>query len=162
MKDADAGILYVNADMIQRHGQARCREIAVEQGASTMRALPVLLTTCPIPSCKLTRRRLLIEATCSAISDDPALQGALRSEPRYDGVLSPSVSPDGRFSDGSGGDLLEAEDGLALSFARSPCGCGDRCAVGRQVLKRLRIISASRVAQMRSTMIELRCSWVLQ
>jgi len=38
VKDADAGILYVNADMIQRHGQARCREIAVEQGASTMRA----------------------------------------------------------------------------------------------------------------------------
>jgi hypothetical protein len=38
VKDADAGILYVNADMIQRHGQARCREIAAEQGASTMRA----------------------------------------------------------------------------------------------------------------------------
>lgn len=38
VKDADAGILYVNADMIRRHGQARCREIAAEQGASTMRA----------------------------------------------------------------------------------------------------------------------------
>lgn len=38
VKDADAGVLYVNADMIQRHGQARCREIAAEQGASTVRA----------------------------------------------------------------------------------------------------------------------------
>lgn len=38
VKDADAGVLYVNADMISRHGQARCREIAAEQGASTMRA----------------------------------------------------------------------------------------------------------------------------
>lgn len=38
VKDADAGILYVNADMIRRHGQARCREIAAEQGASSMRA----------------------------------------------------------------------------------------------------------------------------
>jgi hypothetical protein len=38
VKDADAGVLYVNADMIQRHGQARCREIAAEQGATTMRA----------------------------------------------------------------------------------------------------------------------------
>jgi len=38
VKDADAGVLYVNADMIARHGQARCRQIAAEQGASTMRA----------------------------------------------------------------------------------------------------------------------------
>jgi hypothetical protein len=38
VKDADAGVLYVNADMIRRYGQARCREIAAEQGASTMRA----------------------------------------------------------------------------------------------------------------------------
>lgn len=38
VKDADAGILYVNADMIKRHGQARCREIAIEQGATAMRA----------------------------------------------------------------------------------------------------------------------------
>jgi hypothetical protein len=38
VKDADAGVLYVNADMIRRHGQARCREIAAEQGAKTMRA----------------------------------------------------------------------------------------------------------------------------
>jgi hypothetical protein len=38
LKDADAGVLYVNADMIRRYGQARCREIATEQGASTMRA----------------------------------------------------------------------------------------------------------------------------
>jgi hypothetical protein len=38
VKDADAGVLYVNADMIRRHGQARCREIAAEQGASAMRA----------------------------------------------------------------------------------------------------------------------------
>jgi len=38
VKDADAGILYVNADMIQRHGQARCRQIAAEQGATTVRA----------------------------------------------------------------------------------------------------------------------------
>lgn len=38
VKDADAGILYVNADMIRQHGQARCRQIAAEQGASTMRA----------------------------------------------------------------------------------------------------------------------------
>lgn len=38
VKDADAGVLYVNADMIQRYGQARCREIAAEQGASTVRA----------------------------------------------------------------------------------------------------------------------------
>jgi len=38
VKDADAGVLYVNADMIRRYGQARCREIASEQGASTMRA----------------------------------------------------------------------------------------------------------------------------
>ena len=38
VKDADAGVLYVNADMISRHGQARCREIAAEQGASAMRA----------------------------------------------------------------------------------------------------------------------------
>jgi hypothetical protein len=38
VKDADAGVLYVNADMIRRYGQSRCREIAAEQGASTMRA----------------------------------------------------------------------------------------------------------------------------
>ena len=38
VKDADAGVLYVNADMIRRYGQARCREIAAEQGASSMRA----------------------------------------------------------------------------------------------------------------------------
>jgi hypothetical protein len=38
VKDADAGVLYVNADMIRRYGQARCREIATEQGASSMRA----------------------------------------------------------------------------------------------------------------------------
>ncbi|APL95490.1 hypothetical protein [Sphingobium indicum] len=38
VKDADAGVLYVNADMISRHGQARCRQIAAEQGASTVRA----------------------------------------------------------------------------------------------------------------------------
>lgn len=38
VKDADAGICYVNAEMIARYGQARCREIAAEQGASTMRA----------------------------------------------------------------------------------------------------------------------------
>lgn len=38
VKDADAGVLFVNADMIQRLGQARCRQIAAEQGAQTMRA----------------------------------------------------------------------------------------------------------------------------
>lgn len=38
VKDSDAGVLYVNAEMISRHGQARCREIAAEQGAATMRA----------------------------------------------------------------------------------------------------------------------------
>lgn len=38
VRDADAGVLYVNADMISRHGQARCREIAAENGAKTMRA----------------------------------------------------------------------------------------------------------------------------
>lgn len=38
VKDSDSGVLYVNADMISRHGQARCREIAAEQGASKMMA----------------------------------------------------------------------------------------------------------------------------
>jgi hypothetical protein len=38
VKDADAGVLYVNADLVQRLGQARCRELAAEQGASSMRA----------------------------------------------------------------------------------------------------------------------------
>ena len=32
----------------------------------------------------------------------------------FDGVLEPSVSADGQFSDESGGDLLKAEDGLTL------------------------------------------------
>ena len=35
----EGGIIhFVNADLIARHGQARCREIAAEQGAKTMRA----------------------------------------------------------------------------------------------------------------------------
>lgn len=38
VKDGDAGVLYVNVDMISRHGQVRCREIAAEQGATTVRA----------------------------------------------------------------------------------------------------------------------------
>jgi hypothetical protein len=38
VKDSDAGVLYVNADMIQRHGQERCRQIAAEQGATKMMA----------------------------------------------------------------------------------------------------------------------------
>ena len=38
VKDADSGTCYVNAEMIARHGQARCRQIAAEQGAPTMRA----------------------------------------------------------------------------------------------------------------------------
>jgi hypothetical protein len=38
VKDSASNVLYVNADMIQRHGQARCRQIAAEQGAATMRA----------------------------------------------------------------------------------------------------------------------------
>lgn len=36
--DADAGVCYVNAEMIARYGQARCRQIAAEQGATAMRA----------------------------------------------------------------------------------------------------------------------------
>lgn len=36
--DSDAGICYLNAEMISRYGQARCREIAAEHGAKTMRA----------------------------------------------------------------------------------------------------------------------------
>lgn len=36
--DADAGICYMNAEMVSRYGQARCREIAAEHGAKTMRA----------------------------------------------------------------------------------------------------------------------------
>lgn len=38
VSDADAGVCYVNAEMIARYGQARCREIAAEQGAKTIRA----------------------------------------------------------------------------------------------------------------------------
>lgn len=38
VKDADAGVCYFNAEMIARYGQARCREIAADHGAKTMRA----------------------------------------------------------------------------------------------------------------------------
>ena len=38
VKDADAGVCYVNAELVQRLGQARCRQLAVEHGAPTMRA----------------------------------------------------------------------------------------------------------------------------
>ena len=38
VSDPDSGVCYVNAELIARYGQARCRQMAAERGAPTMRA----------------------------------------------------------------------------------------------------------------------------
>ena len=56
----------------------------------------------------------------------------------FDGVLEPSVSTDGQFSDESGGDLLDAEDGLTLicqALIRADAAIG--ATVGTEVLQSL-------------------------
>src|SRR5437868_5640209 len=68
----------------------------------------------------------------------PLYRALLAASLDYDGVLEPSVSADGRFSDKSGGDLLQAEDGLALilcALVRADAAIG--ATVGRQVLQAL-------------------------
>lgn len=66
----------------------------------------------------------------------PLYRALLEASLDYDGVLEPTVSPDGRFSDESGSDLLHAEDGLTLiSAALSRADAAIGATVGKQVLE---------------------------
>lgn len=68
----------------------------------------------------------------------PLYLALLEASLAYDGVLEPSVSRDGRFSDESGGNLLEGDDGLTLILAaliRADAAIG--ATVGREVLQSL-------------------------
>lgn len=68
----------------------------------------------------------------------PLYRALLEASLSCDGVLEPCVSAGGRFSDESGGDLLNAEDGLALicqATVRADAAIGTT--VGREVLQSL-------------------------
>jgi len=68
----------------------------------------------------------------------PLYRALLEASLNHDGVLEPCVSADGRFSDHSGRDLLDAEDGLTLIVAaliRADAAIG--ASVGKQVVDAL-------------------------
>ena len=68
----------------------------------------------------------------------PLYCALLEASLAYDGVLGPSVSADGSFRDGSGCDLLDAQDGLTLilqATLRADAAVG--AAVGGEVLQSL-------------------------
>lgn len=68
----------------------------------------------------------------------PLYRALLEASLFHDGVLEPSVRSEGRFSDESGRDLLEAEDGLTLivqALIRADAAIG--ATVGNQVLQSL-------------------------
>src|SRR5690348_1425740 len=68
----------------------------------------------------------------------PLYRALLEASLNHDGVLEPSVSADGRFSDDLGRDLLDAEDGLTLIVAaliRADAAIG--ASVGKQVVHAL-------------------------
>lgn len=68
----------------------------------------------------------------------PLYRALLEASLFHDGVLEPRVTPGGRFSDESGGDLLDAEDGLTLivqALIRADAAIG--ASVGKQVLEAL-------------------------
>lgn len=66
----------------------------------------------------------------------PLYRALLEASLAYDGLLEPTVTAGGRFSDESGGDLLDSEDGLTLITAalmRADAAIG--APVGKQVLE---------------------------
>lgn len=68
----------------------------------------------------------------------PLYRTLLEASLAYDGLLEPTVAPDGRFFDESGGDLLHAEDGLTLiaqALIRADAAIG--ATVGKEVLQAL-------------------------
>lgn len=68
----------------------------------------------------------------------PLYRALLEASLGYDGVLEPSVSADGHFSDESGSDLLGAEDGLTLilsALIRADAAIG--ATVGKEVFQSL-------------------------